>query len=85
VIINYSHYERYLKCPTCGAQRGAPCLSLRSKALKPIYTVHPGRLMRGGAVVSTQHRPYRKHPEVTTGVSVEDWLSEHGENQPEGE
>jgi len=89
VIINHSHYERFLKCPTCGAQRGTPCLSLRSENPKPIYTIHPGRPMRGGKVSGPQHRPYAKHPIVTTGVSVEDWLAEHGESkintQPEGE
>jgi hypothetical protein len=78
LVINQSHYDRYLKCTTCGAKRGSPCFSLRTRFPKPLIGVHPGRPMNSGR--PTVIRPGRRPTKPDNGgVSVEDWLSQHGE------
>jgi hypothetical protein len=79
LVINPSHYDRYLRCPTCGAKRGSPCFSLRTRFPKPLLGVHPHRPMSSGKPTVT--RPGRRPPKLDNGgVDVDAWLAEHGEN-----
>ena len=77
LVINQSRYDRYLRCPSCGAKRGSPCFSLRTRFPKPLIGVHPGRPMVDGQ--PTVRRPTRRPTPDNGGVDVDAWLAEHGE------